>query len=91
MSEISSLSLKIPQDLKEKIKAAALENEVSLSAEVSARLLKSFDIEEHADDADAADAIDNQNTEEITEQPLTAKEIKKLRQLLKGKGLTKKK
>ncbi|MGM3176131.1 hypothetical protein [Dickeya lacustris] len=91
MSEISSLSLKIPQDLKEKIKAAALENEVSLSAEVCARLVKSFDIEEHAHDVDEADAIDNQNTEEIVEQPLTAKEIKKLRQLLKGKGLAKKK
>lgn len=91
MSEISSLSLKIPQDLKEKIKAAALENEVSLSAEVCARLVKSFDIEEHAHDVDEADVIDNQNTEEIVEQPLTAKEIKKLRQLLKGKGTAKKK
>ena len=91
MREISSLSLKIPLDLKEKIKAAALENEVSISAEVSARLLKSFDIEDHAHDADEAEIVDSQNTEEIVEQPLTAKEIKKLRQLLKGKGTSRKK
>ncbi|GAB7198546.1 MULTISPECIES: Arc family DNA-binding protein [Dickeya] len=91
MSEISSLSLKIPSELKEKIKAAALENEVSISAEVSARLLRSFDIEGHAHDADEAEIVDSQNTEEIVEQPLTAKEIKKLRQLLKGKGTSRKK
>ncbi|NKI74601.1 hypothetical protein Dpoa2040_001873 [Dickeya sp. CFBP 2040] len=91
MSEISSLSLKIPSELKEKIKAAALENEVSISAEVSARLLRSFDIEDHAHGTDEAEIVDSQNTEEIVEQPLTAKEIKKLRQLLKGKGLSRKK
>ncbi len=44
MSEISSLSLKIPQELKEQIKAVALENQVSISAEVAARLAKSFTI-----------------------------------------------
>ncbi len=82
MSEISSLSLKIPLSLKEKIKVAALENQVSISTEVSDRLLKSFDTDVHSSDVDV---IDNQNTEEMAELPLTAKEIKKLRQLLKEK------
>lgn len=84
MSEISSLSLKIPQDLKDQIKAAAAENQVSLSAEVCARLLKTFASDEQPAQVDL---VDNQNTEELVEQeqPLTTKEIKKLRQLLKSK------
>ncbi|KHN49828.1 hypothetical protein [Pectobacterium fontis] len=82
MSEISSLSLKISPELKEKIKAAALKNEVSISAEVSARLLKSFD-ESHQE----PELVDSQETEEVgTEAPLTQKELKKLRELLKGKS-----
>ncbi|WP_192458680.1 Arc family DNA-binding protein [Musicola keenii] len=89
MSEISSLSLKIPLELKEKLKEVALKNQVSISAEVSARLFKSFDIDEHAADCEV-DVIDSQNTEERVE-PLTSKEIKKLRQLLKFKSSSKKK
>lgn len=86
MSEISSLSLKIPPELKEKIKAAALENEVSLSAEVSARLLRSFD-ESHQASELSPEAVDSQGTEEVgAEAPLTQKELKKLRELLKGKS-----
>ncbi|MEH0835425.1 hypothetical protein OI450_07950 [Pectobacterium cacticida] len=86
MSEISSLSLKISPELKEKIKAAAVENGVSISAEVSARLLKSFD-DIHQPSALSSESVDNQATEEIgTEAPLTQKELKKLRELLKGKS-----
>ncbi|MEH2920873.1 hypothetical protein ACFFL1_09250 [Samsonia erythrinae] len=85
MSEISSLSLKISSDLKEKIKAAALENEVSISAEVSSRLLRSFD--DNPASQVSLDSVDSQGTEEvILESPLTQKEIKKLRELLKGKS-----
>ncbi|MBG6248464.1 MULTISPECIES: Arc family DNA-binding protein [Symbiopectobacterium] len=93
MSEVSSLSLKIPQELKEQIKAAALENQVSISAEVAARLAKSFTIAaKDSVDAEQAD-VDNQHTEEVVEQPLSQKELKKIRQLIKdkGKGTSKKK
>ncbi|WP_304164752.1 hypothetical protein [Lonsdalea britannica] len=91
MNEISSLSLKITHELKERIKAAASANGVSISAEVSARLLRSFEPE--LSDTQQADAIDNQHTEELLEQPLSAKELKKLRQLIKekNKGSVKKK
>lgn len=86
MSEISSLSLKIPQELKEQIKEAALENQVSISAEVAARLAKSFDVTaEDSIDAEQAD-VDNQHTEEFVELPLSQKELKKIRQLIKDKG-----
>lgn len=78
MSEISSLSLKIPQELKEQIKAAALENQVSINAEVAARLAKSFaNAAKDGVDAEQAD-VDNQHTEEVVEQPLSQKELKKL-------------
>lgn len=95
MSEISSLSLKIPQELKEKVKAAALENQVSISAEVTARLLRSFD-EPALSGAEAGgdvETVDSQHTEEVVEHPLSQKELKKIRQLLKdkAKGSAKKK
>ncbi|MDX5627347.1 MULTISPECIES: hypothetical protein [unclassified Brenneria] len=84
MSEISSLSLKIPVDLKEKIKAAALEKGVSISAEVSARLLQSFGDDGKANSS-SAEAVDNQDIKEGEDVPLTPKEIKKIRALLKDK------
>ncbi|PVZ84800.1 hypothetical protein C9426_21840 [Serratia sp. S1B] len=82
MKEISTLTIKIPLDLKEKIKAIALENQLSLSAEVCQRLEDSLAVSvkslpQHED-------IDNQDTVEKTEQPLSQKELKKLRQLLKS-------
>lgn len=91
MNAISSLSLKITHELKERIKAAASANGVSIGAEVSARLLRSFESE--LSDTRQADAIDNQHTEELLEPPLSAKERKKLRQLMKekNKGSVKKK
>ncbi|WP_431222332.1 hypothetical protein ACQ86O_18585 [Serratia sp. L9] len=87
MSEISTLTIKIPLALKEKIKAIALENQLSLSAEVCQRLETSFDLPVKASKKAAPlhhDDIDNQGTEEEIEQPLNQKELKKLRQLLKG-------
>ncbi|WP_024529276.1 Arc family DNA-binding protein [Serratia fonticola] len=87
MSEISTLTIKIPLALKEQIKAIALENQLSLSAEVCQRLEHSFEVPAKANKKVAPlhhDDIDNQGTEEEVEQPLSQKELKKLRQLLKG-------
>ncbi|OWF77288.1 hypothetical protein B4900_16915 [Yersinia rohdei] len=89
MSEISTLTIKIPLELKEKIKAAALEKQFSLSTEVCERLVKSFEVDVKNSKASRKEAklhhseIDNQSVEEISEQPLNQKELKKLRQLLK--------
>ncbi|OMQ26937.1 hypothetical protein [Serratia oryzae] len=86
MSEISTLTIKIPLELKEKIRASALENELSLSAEVCKRLESSFQPPAKTSKKHAAvhhDEIDSQSTEEEIEQPLSQKELKKLRQLLK--------
>ncbi|AHG18243.1 regulatory protein [Chania multitudinisentens RB-25] len=87
MSEISTLTIKIPLELKEKIKAAALENDHSLSAEVCKRLESSFQVPDKPSKKQVAlhhDEIDSQHTEEENEQPLSQKELKKLRLLLKG-------
>ncbi|WP_186367403.1 hypothetical protein [Yersinia aldovae] len=89
MSEISTLTIKIPLELKEKIKAIALEKQLSLSAEVCERLEKSLEDEVKSSKSSRKDTklhhndIDNQGVEEISEQPLSQKELKKLRQLLK--------
>ncbi len=83
MSEISTLTIKIPLALKEQIKAMALENQLSLSAEVCQRLEHSFEVPAKASKKAAPlhhDDIDNQGTEEEVEQPLSQKELKKLRQ-----------
>ncbi len=82
MSDTTNLTIKIPLELKEKIKAAALETHVTLSAEVCGRLEKSFEIN-IAGSVPEADLIDNQHTEEQTaEAPLSHKELRKIRQLL---------
>ncbi|MFC0225869.1 hypothetical protein [Serratia aquatilis] len=94
MSEISTLTIKIPVALKEKIKAIALENQLSLSAEVCQRLESSFDLPVKSGKKNTPphhDEIDNQGIEEEVEQPLSQKELKKLRQLLKGSLKTGKK
>lgn len=94
MSEISTLTIKIPVALKEKIKAIALENQLSLSAEVCQRLEDSFDLPVTSGKKIAPlhhDEIDNQGIVEEFEQPLSQKELKKLRQLLKGNVKTGKK
>ncbi|MEX3239001.1 Arc family DNA-binding protein [Serratia quinivorans] len=90
MSEISTLTIKIPLELKEKIRAIAADNQLSLSTEVCQRLENSFDLPAKADKNAKKSAelhhgeIDNQGIEEEIEQPLNQKELKKLRQLLKG-------
>ncbi|MGQ8775418.1 Arc family DNA-binding protein [Serratia sp. NA_112.1] len=92
MSEISTLTIKIPLELKEKIRAIAADNQLSLSAEVCQRLENSFDLPAKGDKNKTAKKsaelhhgeIDNQGIEEEIEQPLNQKELKKLRQLLKG-------
>lgn len=87
MSEISTLTIKIPLELKEKIKAIALENELSLSAEVCQRLESSLQQPAKASKKQATvrhDEVDSQHTEEESEPPLSQKELKKLRLLLKG-------
>jgi hypothetical protein len=90
MSEISTLTIKIPLELKEKIRAIAADNQLSLSAEVCQRLENSFDLPAKAEKAAKKSTelhhgeIDNQGIEEEIEQPLNQKELKKLRQLLKG-------
>lgn len=82
MSDTTNLTIKIPLELKDKIKLAAQETQVSLSAEVCARLEKSFAMSTASSEQDAG-LIDNQNTEEQTvEEPLSHKELKKIRQLL---------
>ncbi|WON78697.1 Arc family DNA-binding protein [Serratia sp. UGAL515B_01] len=87
MSEISTLTIKIPLALKEKIKTIAVENQVSLSAEVCQRLENSFNLPVKSGKKVVPlhhSEIDNQGIEEEIEQPLSQKELKKLRQLLKG-------
>ncbi|WP_413734863.1 Arc family DNA-binding protein [Sodalis sp. RH21] len=90
MTETANLTIKLPLELKERLKSLAASNSVSMSAEISARLAQSLDGDskegttaskrkEHA----AAD-VDNQHTEEITELPFTTGEVKKLRALLSG-------
>ncbi len=88
MSEIATLTIKIPLALKEQIREAALQGEHSLSVEVCARLEQSFVLNEDRKSKKAekveehAIAVDNQHLGEHTEPELTQKELKKLRQLL---------
>jgi ubiquitin len=92
MNDSVNLTIKIPLDLKEKIRAAALENENSLSAEVAARLTQTFaspSAKHHP--KRHKHAIDNQGTEEQEEQALSQKELKSLRLLLKSVAKSKSK
>lgn len=97
MSEISTLNLKIPMELKEKIRAVAADKQLSLSAEVCQRLEDSFvalaKVKTTAKRAAELHhgEIDNQSINEDIEQPLSQKELKKLRQLLKTGAKTSKK
>lgn len=85
MSETANLTIKLPMELKERIKSIAEGNSVSMSAEITARLERSLneDLAPSPKEHDAAD-VDNQHTQEITEQPFTNSEVKKLRALLNG-------
>ena len=94
MSEITTLTVKIPVELKELIKNAAAEAENSLSAEVAARLEESFNpaAPKGKKAAKATEhEIDNQHLAEETEPALTTKEIKKLRTLLNARKASSKK
>ncbi|MBS0972857.1 hypothetical protein [Serratia rubidaea] len=84
MSEISTLTIKIPLELKEKVRAAAMTGECSLSAEVCRRLTDSFAAP--AAGQSKAVEIDSSETAEVVEAPLSQKELRKLRQLLKVNG-----
>ncbi|MEJ4044656.1 MULTISPECIES: hypothetical protein [unclassified Erwinia] len=82
MTETVSLTLKIDPVLKETLKAIALENQTSVSQEVTRRLLITLEGAQEPE-------VDNQDTpEELTEQ-LSAAELKQIRALLK-KGKKKK-
>lgn len=93
MTDMVSLTIKLDPNLKETLKTLALENQVSLSQEVSQRLQASLVTQPHP-------AIDSQHTQEIEGQEtaaqedddvpqLTSSELKQLRTLLK-KGKKKK-
>lgn len=97
MSETANLTIKLPLELKEKIRTLAANNSVSMSAEISSRLERSLQKETESKEPDAAaktkapsaapkeqdaEDIDNQHTQEIIQQPFTAGEVKKLRALL---------
>ncbi len=93
MSETANLTIKLPLELKERIKALAESNSVSMSAEIGARLERSLSEDSAAPTEHVAADVDNQHTQEITEQPFTSNEVKKLRALLNAttKKKTKKK
>ena len=78
MTETVSLTLKIDPVLKETLKAIALENQTSVSQEVTRRLLLTLEGAKEPE-------VDNQDTsEEATEQlQLSAAELKQIRALLK--------
>ncbi|MCC3705504.1 hypothetical protein LLS47_23895 [Rouxiella badensis] len=95
MSELVTMTLKIPTNLKEKIRVSALEAEHSLSADVCARLAKSFDSkgpEDHPNDdsndtTQHGDLIDNQNTQEQRQDSqLSEKELRDIRKMLSTKN-----
>lgn len=77
------LNVKIDGELKEKLRQYAEENNDTLGAATEKLLLLAFQAVESADEAGVTEEdIDSQHTEEET-SPLTPKEIKALRKLLK--------
>lgn len=82
MTEIVTLTIKIPADLKEQIREAALHSEVSLSAEVCSRLEDSLTNNGDKEGKSEELEIDNQHLGEHVESALTQKELKKLRLLI---------
>lgn len=82
MTDTVSLTIKIDPNLKETLKTLALENQLSLSQEVSQRLQASLFTQPHP----VVDSQDIQETEEHEEEEtpqLTSSELKQLRSLLK--------
>ena len=86
MTDTVSLTIKIDPNLKEVLKTLALENQLSLSQEVSQRLQASLLTQPHP-------AIDNQHIQETENQSaeaeedeapqLSSSELKQIRSLLK--------
>ncbi|RWR03941.1 hypothetical protein ED28_02840 [[Pantoea] beijingensis] len=76
MTDTVSLTIKIDPTLKETLKSLALENQISVSQEITQRLLSSLAPEQPP-------VIDNSHTEEEPASDLTSGEIKQLRALLK--------
>ncbi|WP_275556189.1 hypothetical protein [Mixta sp. Marseille-Q2659] len=81
MTDTVSLTIKIDPNLKETLKTLALENQLSLSQEVSQRLQASL----FAQSQPAIDSQDTQETESQEEEApqLTSSELKQIRSLLK--------
>ncbi|MBK0000384.1 hypothetical protein IBT47_05825 [Erwinia sp. S43] len=76
MTETVSLTLKIDPVLKETLKAIALENQTSVSQEVTRRLLITLEGAKEPE-------VDNQDTAEELSEQLSAAELKQVRALLK--------
>ncbi|MEQ4453378.1 hypothetical protein ACFX4S_06610 [Kosakonia sp. YIM B13605] len=77
------LNVKIDEALKEKLRDYAEVNSENLGTATEKLLLLAFQAAEEAGVSE--DDIDNQHTEEESSTPLTPKEIKALRKLLKKK------
>ncbi|EMO7865653.1 hypothetical protein WDR94_002722 [Citrobacter amalonaticus] len=77
------LNVKIDETLKEKLRHYAELNNENLSVTTEKLLLIAFDVASEA--GVSAGDIDSQHTEESFVEPLTPKEIKALRRLLKKK------
>ncbi|WP_336287340.1 hypothetical protein [Cronobacter dublinensis] len=77
------LNVKINTDLKEKLRQYAEQNSETLSTATEKLLLKALVLADE-DDAVSGEEIDSQHTEEDI-SPLSVKEIKALRKLLKKK------
>ncbi|EPT9137665.1 hypothetical protein ACVTKY_001638 [Klebsiella michiganensis] len=78
------LNVKIDGELKEKLRQYAEENNENLGT-ATEKLLLAFQVAESADEAGVSEEdIDSQHTEEEA-SPLTPKEIKALRKILKKK------
>ncbi|HFD7845555.1 TPA: hypothetical protein ACF58E_000173 [Klebsiella michiganensis] len=79
------LNVKIDGELKEKLRQCAEENNENLGTATEKLLLLAFQVAESADEAGVSEEdIDSQHTEEEA-SPLTPKEIKALRKILKKK------
>ncbi|MEN0614634.1 hypothetical protein ABK730_20255 [Klebsiella indica] len=79
------LNVKIDSELKEKLRQYAEENNENLGTATEKLLQLAFQVAESADEpAVSEEDIDNQHVEEET-SPLTPKEIKALRKILKKK------
>ncbi|STR41224.1 Uncharacterised protein [Klebsiella michiganensis] len=79
------LNVKIDGELKEKLRQYAEENNENLGTATEKLLQLAFQVAESADEAGVSEEdIDSQHTEEEA-SPLTPKEIKALRKILKKK------